>query len=298
MPYRHRGISPALVAQLTGADEAGLPEHLTPSLLPGGYVRLVARMASRPDPGNVFRLRCRDCGQAGDYDLGLIAVDPDAVSRKAADPERPLADGFQATGYFRCKHCNGAGRWELPELFEMAVAARLLAGTLDGPDADPEAAGVMVGALTLFDGHRPQWATDAEAHLLGLLRERGPDAHLWSRLGNVYRAGRRPELAMAAFERAIQLDPAHVESHLCIGDILHAVGACPEAARHIRLGAVHAGHYHRLGEEALKDLLAGALAELVEMHAERPADIPLLPTPGSGATWDRRGPTASSSCAG
>lgn len=69
-----------------------------------------------------------------------------------------------------------------------------------------------VGQIALYDGSTPRWVTDAEENFLTKLRENGQNGFLWNRLGNLYFKGGRPELAAAAYEKSLQVDPSPVPS--------------------------------------------------------------------------------------
>lgn len=73
---------------------------------------------------------------------------------------------------------------------------------------------------SISDGYTPLYATDGEEHYLQLIATNPTDNLLWNKLGNLYLTGSRPELAMAAFEKSIALDPNQVKSHLSIANLL------------------------------------------------------------------------------
>ena len=51
----------------------------------------------------------------------------------------------------------------------------------------------------------PQWNTDIEEFFLNQLSAKQKYTYIWGRLGNSYYNGGRPELAVAVYERSIQV---------------------------------------------------------------------------------------------
>ena len=60
-------------------------------------------------------------------------------------------------------------------------------------------------------------ATDAEEHLLTKIMESDKDAFLWNHLANLYFKGGRADLATAAFEHSLSIDPLQTESLYSLG---------------------------------------------------------------------------------
>lgn len=113
----------------------------------------------------------RDWIQFRQYDLGLILFNAAQwlehdkkrqESRKQS--EMNFMDYIQPTGYFRCKHCNGAGKWEVASPF---MYFGIMGEMLIGKQSD--AGGYATGELRLFDGSSPRWVSDGEIQVL--LRE-------------------------------------------------------------------------------------------------------------------------------
>lgn len=266
----HDGISPQLVSLLTNTPGDRLPSPLTITDLPSRYAAEVAARAHQVPlrhPVNPHHLKCRLCGTWGEYNLGLIVTHlspKDGSATNSAPNERSSADILAAcTGYFRCHYCNGTD-WELPAHFNCMLAFRRIVERFRSLERKT----VVVGRVTLGDGFAPRWMTDAEEHWLDVMRKTGEDAYLWDRLGNLYLTGARPELAMVAFERAVQLDPMMVESLFSIGLILVDIDKPEDADRYFS-DALRYGHrYERMAPEKLRELLANALRELVLLHAD------------------------------
>lgn len=272
MPTYHQGISPTLVSLLTDTSEELLPERLTLSLLPGRMTKKIARKSStisHRNPINKHVLTCLSCGRKGKYDLGKVIVHRD--TSKTDNSDGP-ADDIQCTGYFRCKHCNGAAGWELPSDFSSFLVFGMIEKLAVGSSRQ-----MQFGILRLFDGYEPKWATDGEDYILRRMRAEGQNGFLWNRLGNLYRSGGRPELAAVAFEQSLRLDPTQMESYVSLGDMLHEIDECEDAAYHFRKALVHARTYHRLERPLLLDMLAVTLQHLFGIHMDQPV-IPFLPT--------------------
>ncbi len=189
---------------------------------------------------------CGHCGSKGHYDLGLVAFDLERWKKDEKDSasqltKRDFFDYVQTTGYFRCKQCNGAGEWAFKDpLFGFGYLTRLLAGI------EEDQSQYMLGQIALYDGSTPKWATEAEENFLNKLGENGQDGFLWNRLGNLYLKGGRPELAAAAYEKSIQVDPCQVESHYSLGGLLFQVDELEKSAYHSRMTLVYARHYQKM----------------------------------------------------
>lgn len=270
IPTQHYGISPELLSLLTGKPVSSLPDHITPSVLPSRYAAMAygkSRQFDRDLPENYATLTCPSCGKRGKYDVGAVFVD--------ARSHDPMA-GIQLTGYFRCKHCNGAGDWELPPELLLRSMATLIGAAAGGQDQDGP---VMFGRTCLYDGFEGRFATDSESHLLGQLRESPSDGWLWNRLGNFYKSAGRPDLALVAFEQAIRLDESQVESQFSIGLLLSVLGHTREAGHHLRMALARARDYDQMDLLKLRDIVSIAVRELTDMSYRTRREIPVFPTP-------------------
>jgi|GEM_PF-910018 len=271
-------VNPRLIAALTGQPLSDIPDNPDVSMLPGKYVQLMEkkrRVLIEGRATNPYDLICGHCGHRGKYDLGLIVynienVDP-TMSADKPNYESAL-ENIQATGYFRCKHCNGAGKWEFHDKFAIF---KIMAMVLS--ESHRENPRVSAGLIRLYDGSTPRWTSDAEDQYLSILMKDDGDAYRWNRLGNLYYQGGRPELAIAAYEKSLQIDPAQVESHFSIGILLFQTKALEEAAYHSRMTLVHASNYDRMEAIQLRELLANGLRHLCDMHLHDNS-IPLIPS--------------------
>ncbi|UOF91692.1 tetratricopeptide repeat protein [Fodinisporobacter ferrooxydans] len=223
------GFSPSLMLVLTNESQPE-PNPTDIAALPSQYMRKVIRNIDRIRPltaENFKMLRCNHCGRKGKYDIGMIAFD---IDRYYKDVKRKQKSGvsideyIQTTGYFRCRHCHSAGNWEFPTDFMFVMTTMLLMRTVK-----MENQGFHFGPLSLFDGSRHRFATDAEEYLLKKIQTQEDSLH-WNKLGNLYNKGGRPELATVAFEQSVRLDPTQAESHFSLGQILDQMGEFEMAA--------------------------------------------------------------------
>ncbi len=274
MPSEAPSISPLLVSLLRETRQDQLPERVSIDMLPGKYVKAVAQnvhKVSRRHPKNKVWLICRRCRRKGRYDVGLVLIDSAAKSsnQNEASDLTASAEHIQCTGYFRCWHCDAAD-WELPAQFYLFILTHLITQHLLVHKRHPR---VKVGLLSLFDGFVFQWATQGELHLLQQIQTKGQDAYIWNRLGNLYWAGGRPELAMAAFEKSLRLDSGQVESCFSVAGMLYDLGEIEEGEKYFQKALLHGRHYKRLEPEALKQVLTFSLVNLVAVHRRDPENI-------------------------
>lgn len=281
MPTPHAAINPLLISTLTGQPLSSIPEKPTASLLPGVLTKLIVKRKKKIDPhfeSNRQVLICGHCGSKGHYDLGFIAFNLERWQKDEKDSagqhtKRDIFDYVQTTGYFRCKQCNRAGNWALKEpLFSFSFLTKLLVGVKEDQSR------YSVGQIVLYDGSTPRWVTDAEENFLTKLRENGQDGFQWNRLGNLYLKGGRPELAAAAYEKSIQMDPSQLESHYSLGGLLFQIDELEQSAYHSRMMLVYARHYPKMRILDLREILAIGLQNLYEIHMESGRKIAFMPT--------------------
>lgn len=247
----------------------------TPSnQLPGKYVQQV--LEKKEDvpslfSENIYTLKCKNCGKKFKYDLGLIVVN-EKKYMKEENP--PIFETIQATGYFRCKNCNAAGNWE--ETSDLLIGITTSMAALLARMGDES--NIQLGEFRMFDGSFHRWSTDSEAYLLSKIMEDKQNSFLWNRLGNIYYKGGRPELATAAFERSLQLNPFQTESHFSIGEILDSVGESDAAFYHLRETLITAQHYNHLEPMRLRDMLTDNLLLLFQKHSDIESFFSFLPT--------------------
>jgi len=182
------------------------------------------------------------------------------------DPAAPESAGpegtFGFTRYFRCQGCDAGGPWGFPAL----SLARLM--LLMNEQAEGSKRYFFPGRLTLFDGTTIRNVTEGEDYLKRRIALDPGNYYLWGRLGNLYRAGKRPDLACSAYRKAIELDPGDVESHHSLGEILFDEGDLVESARHLRRALGHAWERKDLSPEMKRSVVRSSLLNLVEIEEE------------------------------
>lgn len=206
-------------------------------------------------------LTCKQCGHSGKYNIGLMAISP-------SDKDQNQLQQF--AGYFRCKHCNTGGQWEdSAEIYLLAISALM---------APNEQLPVHIGEIQLFDGTSPKYATDGEVYLLNLISASPNSGFLWNKLGNLYLTGSRPELAMAAFEKSIELDSDQTESHLSIANLLLHIKDYKHAIQHLHHMMITAHAYEHLEKNYLRELLSHGICTSFIAAAESKNKYSALPT--------------------
>ncbi|WP_018133133.1 tetratricopeptide repeat protein [Effusibacillus pohliae] len=282
MAGSHAAINPRLICTITGLKSEDVPDKPTVNMLPGQYGQLVARRKNRFRPAyqpNKHYLVCGHCGRKGQYDVGHVVFDLDRWMADRArqqsmnsEAEVELLDYIQTTAYFRCKHCNGAGKWGDTYSLEFGIMVGML------PVRHMEDSQYSAGEIRLFDGSRPRWISDGEEHFLQKLQTDDQDSYLWNRLGNLYYQGGRPDLAAVAWEQSVRVDPKQMESHYSLGNLLLQIGETEKAASHFRTALASARFYEKMEATAMRDMLTGSLQSLFQIHLESHQTIPFLPT--------------------
>lgn len=269
--YQKYGINPFLISIATGQSVNSVPLRPTVALLPGKYPKIVYKFIKKINfqfPENIFRLKCQRCKKSGDYDLGTLVLD--TANNKTLNK-------FQAVGYFRCKHCNDAGEWEISSRMQTILAGKMAAETNEPPDE--EISGVVFGQALIDSEFAPSWGSDAEKYFLDKLANNPQDFYLWNRLGNIYYKGKRPELAVSAYELALHIDRGQVEAHFSLGQILLDCGEFEFAAEHLRQAVAFAHQYNALSAYDLRELVVGALIILINIYNQSGKKIDILPRP-------------------
>lgn len=260
-------INPILIQQLTGKDIMDIPESPTVSWLPGSYAGLVNKHKEKVERHfgeNSFMIKCKSCERKGKYNVGMMVINTDIE-----DVEKSV----QTTGYFRCKHCNDAGNWEMPSQFIIASTAGLLANRLSETENS-----FMVGKSLLYDGSWHQFCSDSELHLLNQLKKDPNNSFVWNRLGNSYSKGNRPELAAAVFEHSTVIDHGQIESHYSLGGYFLQIGDFEKSAYHFKQMLIGASDYHPINVEKLRGLMAHGLTDLFFIYQHSNGEIKFLPT--------------------
>jgi tetratricopeptide (TPR) repeat protein len=223
-----------------------------------------------PTPGEfapftgTLELRCKTCGQPGNYSVGRILVDPETA--RQADPARFLEEGVSFSGIFRCQHCQADGPWEIsPESQVMLMV--LLATALD----DPKHAEVHLLKLIMHDGTVVRTGAEGEARLQKLIAANPTDHYLWNRLGNLYRHAGHADQAANAFVKAIELNPHDCEAHHSLGEMFEE-SQPDEAMVHFKQVLARCRHAPaRTDPEMLRAMVRRALRYLLD---QGPDELP------------------------
>lgn len=272
--YQRHGINPLLISIATGQDVANVSLRPTIAMLPGKYPKLIykhIKTLNNDFPKSILRLKCRVCGKNGDYDLGTVVV-PTTI-----DKDKNRIEESQALGYFRCKHCNSAGEWELSSRMQTILAGKMVAALSIGDKSKSDE--VVFGEALIDNVFAPRWGSDAENYFLKKLQETPDDAYLWNRLGNIYYRGKRPELAAVAYEQALLKDMGQVESHFSLGQLLFDCGEFEQAAEHLRQVLAFGHQYKHLTAYNLRELIVEALTLLFVIYNKSDRKIDMLPNP-------------------
>ncbi|MEI3612191.1 tetratricopeptide repeat protein [Pseudogracilibacillus sp. SO30301A] len=265
-------INPLLIQLLTGKEITDIPNSPTRSWLPGKYASLINRkkeLIERKFGENSYMITCKSCGRKGKYDVGLMLINTDE-----SKVEKP-GNSIQTTGYFRCKHCNDAGNWEMPSKFLMASVLGLIELSIGSPKMEKKR---TFGKSLLFDGSWHLYCSDGEMHLLQLLKEEPGNSFIWNRLGNLYDKGNRPELAAAVYEHSIEIDHGQIESHFSLGGYFVQIKEFDKSAYHFKQMLLGASEYDLLSAEKLREMLACCLTELFYIYQNSNGEIPFIPT--------------------
>jgi tetratricopeptide (TPR) repeat protein len=273
--YQKYGINPLLISIATGQDVANLSLRPTVSMLPGRYSKIVYKymdVVNSEFPENIFRLTCGQCGKSGDYDLGTL-VFPVGIEAGGA------VEKFQALGYFRCKHCNSAGEWEMSSRMRTMLAGKMAAAAFDNPQNGHLSGQIIFGEALIDNVFSPRWGSDTENYFLKKLADNPQNAYFWNRLGNAYYRGKRPELAVFAHEQAVTNDVGQVESHFSLGKKLFSCGELEQAAAHLRQAVAFSHQYKYLTAYDLMEIIVGSLEILFTIYKQSDNKINMLPKP-------------------
>lgn len=220
-------------------------------------------------------LICTSCGTKGRYHVGQIMIDPEVKVDESpeAGEETPswLESATVFLGYFHCRHCNSPGPWKLPTRTEFALMGALAATAILRKHRR-----IALGRAHMFDGTHLQTSALSVEYLLGLIEGAPSDSFLWTRLGNTYRNCEQDDLAVRAYERAIELNPRDVEAQHSLGCYRLWQEQDDLAAEHYRLVLRHARDANRVSPALLREMVRHALESLFELNVESEGRIELL----------------------
>lgn len=213
-------------------------------------------------------LICTACGATGKYKVGTVTIDP-VAARSSDGIEHAI--GF--TGYFRCRKCDAGGPWELTGDTMLRLMALIIAAT-----EEVEEVPLIIGCPATFDKKPMRYATDGETHLKSLIDKEPERAFLWTRLGNLYNHAEVPDRAEKAYKRAIELDPADIEAHSMLGQLLFETGRSLESVPNFHAVLKNARGARKLDKNLRRSLVRNSIELLLAAHAEANGQIELLPT--------------------
>jgi len=145
-----------------------------------------------------MRLRCLCCGRIGDYDVGVVFMDPRTTgSLQEITP--------QFSKYFRCSHCSRGGPWEVEN-------QQVLQDLLTRKQKEPNFEGVALGKYQLFDGTQTMNPAMSEDYLRAMIAKNPTDAFLHTRLGNLLRSCGFQDQSAECYTTALALDPGDIEA--------------------------------------------------------------------------------------
>lgn len=257
-------INPKLIHALTNKPLADIPPSPTFKHLRGIYVRSIVDQMKKikpMHPKNEMKMTCKVCGRSNQYNIGMLVINMSELKNNKLQ---------QFSGYFRCINCNAGSQWQHSAEIQILTANAILSPY----DYLP----VQFGEVRLFDGTTPQYATDGEEHLLSLIAASPKNSLLWNKLGNLYLIGSRPELAMAAFEKSIELDPEQFESQFSIAGLLMQIKNYEHAIKHLYHMMISAYTYAHVEKDKLKELLATGIQTSFYIETETKKKYAALPT--------------------
>lgn len=267
-------INPLLIHLMTKQPLNEISSSPTISALPGKYGRLINRQKNTIEKvltENFYMITCKSCGRKGKYNVGMLFFEPERVKDGKTD------DVVQTTGYFRCKHCNDAGNWEMPVQFKLFTMVRLMEQAHPNFENNGDD-GFAIGESLLYDKSWHLYCSDAEIHLLNKLKAESKNSFIWNRLGNMYHRGDRPELAAAVYEYSLFIDPNQMESHYSLGRFFTQIQEYEKAAYHYKQLLLGASDYSIIPAVNLRSIITEALMDLLFISLETNEEISFLPT--------------------
>ena len=196
-----------------------------------------ATLENVPCVSQKLRLKCSRCDAKATYDVGAIFHEQEGEGKS-------IRHHYAFTNYFRCRHCESAGPWEVADYI------RLIGLTLRA-SVSKEFDGLYDGRLALFDGTFIQTPAQGEEHLRKLLEKDPNNGFLCSRLGNLFRSCNQTAWAVEWYRKAVWLDAGDIESRHSLYVYAVQAGDLSEAVLHAR--------------RLVRDLLEGREAEKPEL---------------------------------
>lgn len=217
----------------------------------------ISRQETRKTAADMPRVRqslalvCAACGSKQTYDVGTVIMKEEATGNER----------FQFTNYFRCRHCDSPGPFEVAD--HLKIIAEIPRGKLR---KHPK---VLQGRMELFDGAMHQTVAMSEEYLKRLIAKDPNNAFLHTRMGNLLRGSGQKSGALESYKRAVELDPREIEALSSLKELLIERGDYGSALRHSGaiLEAIGTGR-RAATEELTRAILSAALYLMNEYAAD------------------------------
>jgi tetratricopeptide (TPR) repeat protein len=155
---------------------------------------------------------------------------------------------------------------------------------------NPKESQIHLAACRLFDGTVSRWPTQAEAHYRELLEKDPGNYFVWNRLGNIYKTGDVPDLALEAYHKALELNEHDIESLHSIAEIYLDREEPAKAAEYFHRVLLQARHAPRQTEpELVRGIVEDSLLLARDIHQDSGKTIPLLPPEIEAEMRDKSG---------
>ena len=204
------------LAELHGMEGDDTIQHI-PRETEGGYQlsealedpdKLAEALQKKPIP---IPLRCTACKRTYKYYLERVYL-----GKRAKD--------VTIGQIVQCKGCGGLETYEITDetlssLLVEVMRLSMLSGLL-GEDEAPDTPLVGQPAAITAAGKTFRSVSEAYHYLVKEVEREPEKAELRRRLGNIFRNGLRPDLAMPHYQEALRLDPREIDSVFSMADIL------------------------------------------------------------------------------
>lgn len=160
-----------------------------------------------------LKARCLECDRVYTYAFERVFVDPDAPVEDAGDGD--IFGTMIPGGIVECKNCGARDRYELLSDQHLSLMPALFA-SIEGEDVFESR--VVPGVPRLSDGTVVRRPTEAIEHLRRKAEAQPDSGEAWRRLGNLCGRFGETEEAIAAWERAMEVDETEVQAVVSLAD--------------------------------------------------------------------------------
>lgn len=158
----------------------------------------------------VLTLRCTACGHSSKERFSWACVHPEAEECRAQG-----WDGVSLSRIFHCAKCSAVDTYELIRDSYLKLTAGVLGAAANAPGGR-----VFLAEMKLWDGTQVRRPSQALGRLRELAAQQPSSAEAHRRLGNGCERFDRPEEAIAAWRRAVELDTNDLDSLNSLAAIL------------------------------------------------------------------------------